>query len=171
MLVASPAIIKPLILAALGSIVLFPSHTHSQPVTWGRGFYKLAEQANTLKTPDLAAQDALTSIIAPLGTYSNDYAWGNCTWYVASRLPVPNSMGNANNWAYSASMSGLNVSNTPRVGAIAQTSGDSWLGHVAIVESINDDGTFVVSEMNYAGLGIVDTRTTSTDEFPSFIYI
>lgn len=109
--------------------------------------------------------------LRPLGTYANDYAPGNCTWYVASRLPVPNSMGNANNWAYSASIAGLSVSNVPRVGSVAQTAGDSWLGHVAIVESINTDGSFIISEMNYQGYDLVDSRTTTTAEFPNFIYI
>lgn len=108
--------------------------------------------------------------LRPYGTYANDYAPGNCTWYVASRLPLPGSMGNANNWAYAASLAGLTVSSVPKPGSVAQTAGDSWLGHVAVVESVNPDGSFVISEMNYLGLGLVDSRAATTAEFPNFIY-
>lgn len=33
--------------------------------------------------------------ITPTGTHYNNYSWGNCTEYVASRVQVPDSMGNA----------------------------------------------------------------------------
>lgn len=111
------------------------------------------------------------SKLRPPNTYANGYAAGNCTAYVASRLPIPNDWGNANNWAYAASIAGYTVSNVPKAGSIAQTSGDSYLGHVAVVESVNPDGSFVISEMNYAGLYSVDTRVTSSLEFPTFIYV
>lgn len=111
------------------------------------------------------------SPLKPFGAYSitDDYAAGNCTYYVASRLPVPPDWGDANMWAYNAILSGYTVLPTPKVGAVAQTTGDSWLGHVAIVESINPDGSFVISEMNAEGWGVIDTRTATTAEFPNFI--
>lgn len=45
-------------------------------------------------------------------------------------------------------------------------------GHVAYVESVNDDGSITVSEMNYSGGPYVkDTRTISASQASSFNYI
>ncbi|MBR2836779.1 LysM peptidoglycan-binding domain-containing protein [Candidatus Saccharibacteria bacterium] len=57
-------------------------------------------------------------------------------------------LGNANNWAYAATNLGLSVNNTPSAGAIFQTT-SGWYGHVGYVESVNPDGSIVVTEMNY----------------------
>lgn len=125
-----------------------------------------------LKQPDLSSQTTIERTLHELkdfGTYSNSFAPLNCTWGVASRLPITWS-GNASDWAYAASQQGYTVSGVPRVGSIAQTSGDSSLGHVGIITALHDDGSFDVWEENYYGLGITDTRTTSVTEFPSFIY-
>jgi peptidoglycan DL-endopeptidase CwlO len=46
-----------------------------------------------------------------------------------------------------------------------------WFGHVAYVEQVNADGSFVVSEMNYyangGGWGRVDRRTITSADFGS----
>jgi surface antigen len=49
---------------------------------------------------------------------------------------------------------------------------ESWVGHVAYVEAVNADGSFVISEMNYKGWGIIDTRTLRNKDVPliGFIY-
>jgi surface antigen/uncharacterized protein YpmS len=86
------------------------------------------------------------SFVAQYG--SNGYDYGYCTYYAAYRSGAPSNWGNANTWAYYAALSGWTVSGTPRVGAIAQTSG-GYLGHVAIVEAVSDDGTQIkYSDMN-----------------------
>lgn len=101
---------------------------------------------------------------------SNGYDYGYCTWYVASRISVPSNWGNANTWAYYAAMSGWTVSSVPRVGSIAQTAA-GYAGHVAIVESVNSDGTVTISEMNAtAGWGRVDTRKVPISSFEHYIY-
>lgn len=111
----------------------------------------------------VAAVDALSS--------DNGYAWGNCTWGVKNwRADLPDNLGNANSWYYMAIQDGLSVGHAPRVNAVAQTYGDSWLGHVALVTAVYGDGSFEVREMNYSGRGVIDSRTTSTGEFPNFIY-
>jgi surface antigen len=108
------------------------------------------------------------SFVATYG--SNGYDYGYCTWYVASQIAVPSNWGNANTWAYYAALSGWTVSSTPRPGAIAQTS-SGYAGHVAIVQSVNDDGTVTISEMNAtAGWGRVDTRTLPASSFEHYIY-
>lgn len=97
---------------------------------------------------------------------------GWCTFGAASRLPVPSGWGNANSWALSATLAGYKVSSIPKEGTVAQTVGDSFMGHVAVVESVNPDGSFVIWEENgMYGLGTFDTRTTTTAEFSTFIYV
>lgn len=127
-----------------------------------------------IKEPTAVPQTTLELMwvnkLRPYGTYPNLYAPGNCTLYVASRLQIPNNWGNANNWANAARVAGFTISGTPKDGVIAQTGGDSWAGHVAVVESVNPDGSFVISEMNAQGYGVIDSRTTTTAEFPNFIY-
>jgi surface antigen len=72
-------------------------------------------------------------------------------------------MGNAINWASSAQARGIPTGSSPRAGAIGQSG-----NHVVYVEKVNGDGTVTVSDMNYAGLGVVTTRKASAS---SFIYI
>jgi N-acetylmuramoyl-L-alanine amidase len=84
----------------------------------------------------------------------NRYSYGYCTWYVYERRaelgrPIGSFWGNASNWAYAASSAGYNVNRSPAVGAIIQNGGG--LGHVAIVESIAENGDITLSEMNYGG--------------------
>lgn len=125
-----------------------------------------------LTMPAVTSVEPLQTVLhtlMPFGTYDNTFTPLNCTAGVASRLPVTWS-GNANEWADNAQLQGIEISNVPRVGAIAQTTGDSYLGHVGIITAINDDGTFTVWEENYYGLGVTDERVTSTAEFPTFIY-
>ncbi len=87
----------------------------------------------------------------------NGYDYGFCTWYVANRVPVPTNWGNAYTWAIYAAQSGWNVSSTPHVGSIAQTSYGGFGGHVAYVEAVSPDGSEIkYSDMNgIAGWGRV----------------
>lgn len=102
--------------------------------------------------------------------YSNTYSYGYCTWYVASQRNVPGSWGNAGQWLYSAQTSGYATGNIPQIGAIIVTSESGW-GHVGIVESIQDN-QITISEMNYLGWGIVNTRDINSNSaiINGFIY-
>ena len=107
----------------------------------------------------------------------NAYAWGNCTWYAYNRRPdIGSFWGNASTWAVSARAAGYRVDQTPSVGAIAQWNAYAnqyiWgYGHVAIVESVNSDGTVTVSDMNYAGkLNVVTTRTVPASSVSNYIH-
>lgn len=107
----------------------------------------------------------------------NAYAGGNCTWYAFNRRPdIGSFWGDARTWDDSARAAGYRVDKIPEVGSIAQweayASSDVWgYGHVAIVESINGDGTITISEMNYAGrLYTVTTRTISVSNVSNFIH-
>lgn len=107
----------------------------------------------------------------------NGYAYGYCTWHVANRRaaigqPVPNNWGNAATWAQGARAMGMRVDHTPSVGAIMQTAG-GWggYGHVAFVESVNADGSWTVSEMNYAGWNVVSSRSFGAGEAGNYNFI
>lgn len=94
---------------------------------------------------------------------SNYYNWGQCTYYAFDRRQqlgksVGNLWGNANNWASAASNSGYKVNHTPEVGAIIQSNAGNY-GHVGVVERKNPDGSIVVSEMNWQGVGQKSYRT------------
>lgn len=102
------------------------------------------------------------------GSIGNTYAYGYCTWYVASRRAIPGNWGNAYTWLSAARGAGYGTGSTPRVGAVAWERGN----HVAYVESV-DGNTVTVSEMNYwgggGGWGRRSYRTTSASTF-SYIY-
>ncbi len=77
------------------------------------------------------------------------YAAGQCTqwaWYM--RKDIPGNWGNANTWANYARNAGYLVDNVPSAGAVFQTNA-GYYGHVGYVESVNNDGSAVVTEMNY----------------------
>ena len=100
----------------------------------------------------------------------NRFAYGYCTWYVASRRPVP-WLGDAWQWYGQAQAYGWSTGQTPRAGAIMVTWESGW-GHVAIVERVNADGSWLVSEMNFVGWGVISQRTIKPGTVPliGFIY-
>jgi CHAP domain/LysM domain len=108
--------------------------------------------------------------VAPL---ADNFPYGQCTYYIATRRAVSWG-GNAVEWWWSA-RSHRPEGQVPVQGAIVVFN-IGWVGHVAYVEHVNLDGTFVVSEMNYraggGGWGHIDYRTISASD-PSilgFIY-
>lgn len=98
------------------------------------------------------------------------FPWGQCTYYVSTRRDVPWN-GNAWEWFGNARGFGRPEGQIPVAGAIAVTWG-SWVGHVAYVERVNPDGSFVVSEMNVRGVGVIDQRTLTVHnaDMIGFIY-
>lgn len=103
------------------------------------------------------------------------YPFGQCTWYVNSRRPAPWG-GNAWQWYGRAKAWGRPVGSTPRVGAIMVTWESPYWGHVAYVEQVYKDGSWLVSEMNYysngGGWGRVSYRHVMPGTVPliGFIY-
>lgn len=93
----------------------------------------------------------------------NGYDYGYCTWYVANRRtaigrPVPANLGNAYSWYRVALGAGMPTGLTPRVGAVAVNQGGN---HVSVVEAVNEDGSFWISEMNSSG------QVSMTDPTPT----
>ena len=118
---------------------------------------------------------------------NSDAGNGNCTWYawgrayelLGSRPQL--STGNASTW-YPTNQNNGNYpyGSTPKLGAIACWSGGSTgAGHVAVVEQINDNGSFVISESSWSAQTWWFRTTTlnasgyysSGLSFQGFIYI
>ena len=111
--------------------------------------------------------------MVPANHGSDTFPWGQCTWYVASRRDVT---WGGNAWTWFAAASGTRPEgHVPVEGSIAVFD-IGWFGHVAYVEHVNPDGSFIVSEMNYyangGGWGRVDRRTIAADDgsLMGFIY-
>lgn len=116
---------------------------------------------------------AVTVLNCCLGPYvNNKFPVGWCTYYVATKRNVTWS-GDAGYWYQNASYQGYQVGPTPKVGAIMVT-WESWAGHVAYVEAVNPDGSWVVTEMNWVAFDVIDQRTIKPGQLGSklvgFIY-
>ncbi len=129
----------------------------------------------------LAAQARATQTAAPMAqvvghgtagsaTVPNRFAFGYCTYYVATRRYVP-WLGNAIEWWANARAYNFPEGQVPQVGAIMVTR-ESGYGHVAYVEAVYPDGSWMVSEMNYVAWDVVDRRTLHFGQAPvvGFIY-
>jgi surface antigen/nucleoid-associated protein YgaU len=121
--------------------------------------------------------------------YTNDnlfwksgYGGPNCTWYANGRLKelgyrasaLDKMLGNAHQWDDQARKAGIPVTNKAQVGAIAvwepNHGGAGRLGHVAVVEQINPDGSLLISESNWLGK-MYNTRTISGNKLPDHFVI
>lgn len=107
----------------------------------------------TSSNPDSSGTSGL---YLPQGSFPNNFPYGWCTWYVASRRYIPWN-GNAGDWYWNAQAMGYATGSVPAVGAVLVTN-ESWWGHVAIVEAVYGS-TILISEMNgVAGWGVVGSR-------------
>lgn len=110
-------------------------------------------------------------------------ALGNCTWYAHGRLrelgygtgQLSALRGNASDWDDQARAAAIKIDSTPAVGAIAQSDQQN---HVAVVESVNADGTITVTESSYVGDNPTSLwnflwrhRTVSPSWFQNFIHV
>lgn len=108
------------------------------------------------------------------GPRMDDFAWGQCTWYVASLVDVSWG-GDAWEWISAAAARGKPEGMAPKPGAIVVWSpgggGSSAIGHVAYVETVVSPTSFLIDEANWEGLGVVDKRLISSlDGVEGFIY-
>ena len=110
-------------------------------------------------------------------------AAGTCTDYVSARRPdiiarvekmvalghiLRNQTGPvlvnwvAKNWTFDAWSAGLPIGKTPRRGAVMVFNpgayGAASIGHVAIVDRVNRNGAFTISEEHAPKLGVITTR-------------
>jgi surface antigen len=126
---------------------------------------RLSSRPNTAGAPPAAtsrAAPAPAPAAPPSGTVveppgGNHFAFGYCTWYVATRRNIP-WFGNAIEWWPNARSYGYAEGQAPVVGAVMVTR-ESSVGHVAYVESVGSDGSWTVSEMNYVAWNVTSRRT------------
>lgn len=109
---------------------------------------------------------------------SNGYSAGYCTWWAADRRaqlgrPIPSNLGNAWTWLRIAQSIGFATGGTPQVGAVVWFARPAtFAGHVGIVESVNADGSFEISEMNgRAGWGRVGSYVIPASELGDYQFI
>ena len=113
---------------------------------------------------------------SPVFNHPNLYDWGQCTWHVFNRRAevgqgISTYWGNANTWDDRSVYDGYRVDHTATVGSILQ-SDLGYYGHAAFVERVNNDGSILVSEMNYsAAPGIMTYRTIPAYQVSQYKYI
>lgn len=146
-------------------------------VGWSADYLlSLAPSAGDVSEPNLANSYYTTNNpyfpnYAPNSIGGSIGTFGNCTWYAYGRmlelgysqtLLYAFALHDAYTWAIKAvGVTGVTVDTSPTVGAIAELDSGSFssLGHVAVVESLNGDGTITVTESSYS------TTTTSAWDF------
>ncbi len=107
---------------------------------------------------------------------ANGYDYGWCTWHAANRRaqvgrPIPSNMGNAVTWLGVARSAGLPTGSEPRKWAVLYHLNIGGLGHVAFVEDVYPDGSFLVSDMNYPTWGKVTYRTVPASDVGKYRFI
>ena len=112
------------------------------------------------------------------GYTSATYPWGQCTWYVYNRaaqfgISFDPYMGNGGDWRLKP---GYTVNNKPEIGdalsfAPGQAGAIDFYGHVAFVEDVRPDGSILISESNFSGLGVVSYRVFDGATASQFSYV
>lgn len=106
----------------------------------------------------------------------NGYDYGWCTWHAANRRiqigrPIPTNLGNAISWLSLSRRAGLPTGDVPKEGAVLYHKDIGGLGHVAFVEKVNEDGSALISDMNYPTWGKVTYRTIQPSDYHKFAFI
>lgn len=114
----------------------------------------IAPPRDTNQRTVVSSSKASSKFVNPLG--SHRFVFGQCTYYVASKVYVPWS-GHAKSWLTNARAFGYETGKTPVVGSIMVTTENKWYGHVALVEGVNGDKV-TISEMNYVGWNRTSVR-------------
>jgi surface antigen/nucleoid-associated protein YgaU len=126
-----------------GKILIVPNGEMEAPIT-----IRIAPTPRTTNGTILSSSKYKTSgFVNPLK--SHRFAYGHCTYYVASKVYVPWS-GHAKSWLANARAYGYRTGSTPAIGSIVVTTEHRWYGHVGLVEAVTGN-SITISEMNYVG--------------------
>lgn len=164
---ANPSIVHPDVIN-VGDEITIPAEGEELPDRYSQLVAVVTPVATTAPVATATTYTTQQYTAAPVN--SSSYYVGNgmwCTDYVHSKRPDVAIYGNAGyNWISSAQAAGKSTGTTPQAGAVAVMD-----GHVAYVERVNGDGSYVVSEMgwNYQA-GNYNQRTVQPGAFGGFIY-
>ena len=125
-----------------GKILIIPNGEMEAPI-----IFRVPTPRTTNGTVLSSSRYKTSGFVNPLK--SHRFAYGHCTYYVASRVYVPWS-GHAKSWLANARAYGYRTGNTPAVGSIVVTTEHRWYGHVGLVEAVTGN-SITISEMNYVG--------------------
>jgi surface antigen len=106
----------------------------------------------------------------------NGYSFGYCTWHASNRRaavgkPIPANLGNASTWKARSQLAGIGVGNAPQKFAVLWHPPRDYYGHVGFVEEVYEDGSILVSDMNYPSWNGVSTRKLSPEQAAAYQYI
>lgn len=113
-----------------------------------------------------------------ISSEGNTCTEGEAAWYIYNRCAqlgktVSSHWGAASEWCEKAQQEGYSVGNVAKVGAVAcfltDDADGNKKGHLAFVEYLNSDGSFVVSEMPEPK--ILNWRCISPQAQVAFIYL
>lgn len=119
--------------------------------------------------------EKLRIIFTPDPMKYNTYDLGQCTHYVFDKVKEDGNMierrwGDAEHWAVRAKDDNYVVDSIPKEGSILQTDRGE-IGHIAYIETIHDNGSVTVSEMNYYEPYEVTERTIEKEKIEAYQYI
>lgn len=126
------------------------------------------------KTDDGLIEE-LRIILTPDPMENNTYDPGECTYYVFDKVKedgmmIERTWGDAEYWADRAEDDGYVINDVPEEGSLMQTDRGE-IGHVAYIETVHEDGSFDISEMNFLEAYEVSERTITTEEAADYKYI
>lgn len=103
----------------------------------------------------------------------DSYTPENCTAGACQLAPwIPDYLGDGGDWAASWAARGGQVTMVPTALSVVcycRGGGYSDFGHVALVEVVYPDGTFLVREENFLGLGDWDERRSTMGDVCGFL--
>lgn len=119
--------------------------------------------------------EKLRIILTPDPMEYNSYDPGQCTHYVFDKVKEDGNMierrwGDAEHWASRAKDDDYLVDSIPQEGSILQTERGE-IGHIAYIETIHDNGSVTISEMNYYKPYEVTERTIEKSEVGTYQYV
>lgn len=113
------------------------------------------------------------------GTDPLGYGCRQCVSYTAFKVGqrtgnYPRYWGNANMWPSSARAAGYQTGSTPRANSVGVIMAGQY-GHTVWVDSVNSDGTLIISQYNYynaggPGWGNYSKMRVSASTYSTFIY-
>lgn len=136
------------------------------------------DTGNRVSSSEIPSGYSITQTIDTTNYIASSYPWGQCTWFVYNRakqlgITFDPYMGNGNQWM---EKSGYSTTKTPTEHSAlsfssSQAGADPVYGHVAFVEQVKSDGSILISESNFKGLGIISYRTFDAESAKQFTYV